>query len=345
MSSSASACNVDLSPLHTFHLPARAKNLRCIQNEEDLRAYALALAAGEPAVLLGEGSNTVFLADLPETTVWKMAMTGRTDQGVVNGMRCLRVGAGENWHDLVEWSVSMGHPGLENLALIPGSVGAGPVQNIGAYGLELKDRVRGVQFYDVVNQSFEYLSAEQCRFAYRDSVFKNELKHRAVIVAVDFALPIHWQPELTYVELKNRVELLAAQPTPQAVMQAVIDIRTVKLPDPAVLGNSGSFFKNPLVSEEVVRKMVQQNPRMPYFSAPGGLCKLAAGWLIEQCGLKGKTVGGVGVYSRQALILTNTGTGTGAQLLDLIKLIQAQVLARFGVALEPEPNLVGLPRG
>jgi UDP-N-acetylmuramate dehydrogenase len=239
----------------------------------------------------------------------------------------------------VEWTVAMGWGGLENLALIPGCVGASPVQNIGAYGVELKDRVSAVHVFDLDVQKECIFNLDECEFAYRDSIFKHAAQGRYVITAVDFALPVQWQPVLGYGDVAQRVAELGKL-TPLNLFKVISAIRTEKLPDPAVLGNSGSFFKNPIVSESKAQALVEQFPNIVNYPADNGQVKLAAGWLIEQCGLKGYVLGGVGVYSKQSLILVNLGKGQGAELRQLIEHVQAQVQARFGVLLEPEPNLI-----
>lgn len=340
MSPSLTLAEVDLQPMHTFHLPARAGRICTIHSSDDLHAYADHVRRGQPMVLLGEGSNTVFLSDLTDHTVWRMGMVGRTYLGVQDGCHRLRVMAGENWHSLVEWSVAMGWPGLENLALIPGSVGAGPVQNIGAYGLELKDRISGVEVFDVQSGTQFFMSTAECQFAYRDSVFKSRGPDQLIITAVHFALPVDWTPVMSYGDLASRIQA-GGSVTPFNVMQSVVGIRTQKLPDPVVLGNSGSFFKNPIVDAGFAAQFQCDHPDAPVYPVVEGGVKLAAGWLIDQCGLKGIQKGGVSVYKQQALILINEGEGEGKDLQQLIRTVQQAVFQRFGVQLEPEPNLLG----
>ena len=330
---------VDLQPLHTFGLPARARELRFLTNKADLLELGSARQEGRDFLLLGEGSNTVFISPNVDATVWKMALRGRQYLGCDGLSHHLRVSAGENWHQTVEWTVSMRWGGLENLALIPGCVGASPVQNIGAYGVELKDRISAVHAFDLDRQTECSFTADECEFAYRDSIFKHAAQGRYVITAVDFVLPVRWQPVLGYGDVAQRVAQLGAM-TPLNVLKAVCAVRTEKLPDPAVLGNSGSFFKNPVVGAAQAQALIEQFPNLVCYPARPGLVKLAAGWLIDQCGLKGYVHGGVGVYSKQALILVNLGQGSGGELVELIQHVQAQVQARFGVLLEPEPNLI-----
>jgi len=339
MSALTATHSVDLQPLHTFGLPARARELRLLTNQDDLMAFARVRQEGQPFLLLGEGSNTVFTSPQVDATIWKVALKGRRYLGCDGVHHHLRVWAGENWHHTVEWTVAMGWGGLENLALIPGCVGASPVQNIGAYGVELKDRVSAVHVFDLDVQKECTFNLDECEFAYRDSIFKHAAQSRYVITAVDFALPVQWQPVLGYGDVAQRVAELGKL-TPLNLFKVISAIRTEKLPDPAVLGNSGSFFKNPIVSESKAQALVEQFPNIVNYPADHGQVKLAAGWLIEQCGLKGYVLGGVGVYSKQSLILVNLGKGQGAELRQLIAHVQAQVQARFGVLLEPEPNLI-----
>jgi len=339
MSALTATHSVDLQPLHTFGLPARARELRLLTNQDDLMAFARVRQEGQPFLLLGEGSNTVFTSPQVDATIWKVALKGRRYLGCDGVHHHLRVWAGENWHHTVEWTVAMGWGGLENLALIPGCVGASPVQNIGAYGVELKDRVSAVHVFDLDVQKECIFNLDECEFAYRDSIFKHAAQGRYVITAVDFALPVQWQPVLGYGDVAQRVAELGKL-TPLNLFKVISAIRTEKLPDPAVLGNSGSFFKNPIVSESKAQALVEQFPNIVNYPADNGQVKLAAGWLIEQCGLKGYVLGGVGVYSKQSLILVNLGKGQGAELRQLIAHVQAQVQARFGVLLEPEPNLI-----
>ncbi|HEX4856471.1 MAG TPA: UDP-N-acetylmuramate dehydrogenase [Limnobacter sp.] len=330
---------VDLQPLHTFALPAKATGLRVIRSSADLQEMAQHQQAGERQILLGEGSNTVFVEPVIHATVWKMGLTGRQYLGIYNQCHNIRVMAGENWHQTVEWTVAMGWGGLENLALIPGSVGAGPVQNIGAYGLELKDRVSAVHAFDLAKGTGCSFSLEECQFGYRDSLFKSGYPGRYVITAIDFALPVAWQPMLGYGDVAQRVKDIGPT-SPASVLRAVCAIRTEKLPDPAVLGNCGSFFKNPVIGEETALALLKNFPQLVHYPAGQGLVKLAAGWLIDQCGLRGFSTGGVGVYSRQALILVNQGNGQAEHLLSLVGHVQEQVHLKFGVQLEPEVNLV-----
>jgi UDP-N-acetylmuramate dehydrogenase len=253
----------------------------------------------------------------------------------------IEVGAGENWHGVVEQLVRSGRPGLENMALIPGSCGAAPVQNIGAYGLELAERFESLQAWDFEAQRQVTLSLTDCQFGYRDSVFKHATPGRYAILSITLALPKVWQPVRGYADVDNELKARGlTQSTALDIFDAVVAIRRRKLPDPAVIGNAGSFFKNPVVSREKQAELVRHFPSLVSYPLSGGRYKLAAGWLIEAAGLKGATRGRAGVYEKQALVLVNRGGATGAEILALAREVQAKVADKFGVALEPEPVIV-----
>ncbi|HEX4844242.1 MAG TPA: UDP-N-acetylmuramate dehydrogenase [Limnobacter sp.] len=331
--------SVSLQNMHTFGLKASALALRPLACPADLLAFTEQARAGEPLLLLGEGSNTVFVQASYPLTVWAMRWTGKQWLGCDGTHHWLRAQGGENWHNLVEWTVLNGWPGLENLALIPGSVGASPVQNIGAYGVELESRVAAVHVWDVKRACHVVFSKAHCEFAYRDSIFKHFDPNKYIITAVDFALPVKWQAELGYGDVAARVRERGVL-SPLNVMKSVCEIRSAKLPDPRVLGNSGSFFKNPIVAATTAQAMLTKYPNMVHYPMPDGQVKLAAGWLIDQAGLKGHRIGQVGVYSRQALILVNHGGGQAEDLQRIINHVCHTVQAQFGVLLEPEPNLI-----
>ncbi|HEY0824049.1 MAG TPA: UDP-N-acetylmuramate dehydrogenase, partial [Ramlibacter sp.] len=261
----------------------------------------------------------------------------------------LEAGAGENWHDFVDWTLDQGFGGLENLALIPGTVGASPVQNIGAYGVELQDRFESLDAIDLMTGREFTLDATQCAFGYRDSVFKHSpardsdfgLAGRALILRVRVRLPKPWKPVLGYLDLQRKVtETGIAEPSARQVYDWVCAIRTAKLPDPRVIGNAGSFFKNPTVTPEQCQDIIARDPNIVHYPMPDGTVKLAAGWLIDACGWKGKSVGQAGVYEKQALVLVNRGGATGGEVVTLARAIQTSVYERFGIRLEPEPVVV-----
>jgi UDP-N-acetylmuramate dehydrogenase len=257
----------------------------------------------------------------------------------------------------VTWCVYSGYPGLENMALIPGSVGASPVQNIGAYGVELQDRFHELDAINLETGETFTLNAAQCAFGYRDSVFKHVaaragdfgLGGKALITHVRFALPKAWQPVLGYADIERKmIEVLGEKelwpanylPTPLQIYEWICSIRSAKLPDPKVIGNAGSFFKNPTVSAEQCADIIQREPKIVHYHLDDGTVKLAAGWLIDACGWKGKSVGNAAVYEKQALVIVNRGQATGGQVMTLAKAIQTSVYERFGIRLEPEPVVV-----
>lgn len=324
---------------NTFGIDARARRYVRVESVAELAAaLAHPELAGMPRLLLGGGSNIVFTGDF-DGVVLHMAMDGREVLGVRGGHTLVRAAAGENWHGLVEWTLAQGLGGLENMSLIPGTVGASPIQNIGAYGVELKDVFDSVTVVDIATGELRSMDAAACRFGYRDSVFKHADGAGLVIVDVTFALPTAWQPNLRYAELAQALAGMAA-PSAVDVSETVVAIRRRKLPDPAVIGNAGSFFKNPVVSGERCRQLLQQFPALVHHAQPDGTEKLAAGWLIDQCGWKGRSLGAAGVYPKQALVLVNNGGATGQEVLALANAIRADVAARYGVALEPEPVFV-----
>ncbi len=323
---------------NTFGFDARARFAVHVRSEADLSA-ALAdpRAEGLPLVVLGGGSNVVLTGDL-DALVLLMEIPGYQVEATSAGGEAWLVtaGAGENWNALVNRTIADGMPGLENLALIPGTAGAAPIQNIGAYGVELRERFAGVRAYDRQAGAFVWLDLQDCDFGYRDSLFKRAGAGRYIITAVTLRLPKGWQPVLSYGELARELDGQAA-PDAAAIRDAVVAIRSRKLPDPAQLGNAGSFFKNPLVSATQRNALLQAHPDLVSYAQPDGSYKLAAGWLIDRCGFKGVSDGPVGVYGKQALVLVHHGGGTGAMLLALANRIADTVQARYGVRIEPEP--------
>jgi UDP-N-acetylmuramate dehydrogenase len=332
---------VNLRTFNSFGLPASAHTLVRIDSDATLRRVVDHPELGRaPKFILGGGSNIVFTKD-PQAVVLKVEVRGlrlveeRPDAWIVEA------GAGENWHDTVAWTVAHGYPGLENLALIPGSVGAAPVQNIGAYGVELQQRFQALDVVDLVTGRSVTLDASMCHFGYRDSVFKHDLAGKCVIMRVRFRLPRPWQPVLGYLELERKLrDSGSTAPDASTIFDWICAIRRAKLPDPALIGNAGSFFKNPVVSPEQCRDIIGRDPEVVHYPLPDGSVKLAAGWLIDVCGWKGKSIGRAGVYERQALVLVNRGGASGAEVLTLARAIQESVYGRFGIRLEPEPVVV-----
>ncbi|MCB1995246.1 MAG: UDP-N-acetylmuramate dehydrogenase [Burkholderiaceae bacterium] len=333
--------HVNLRALNSFALPAVARRLVRIRAEADVRRVLDDPAIGRlPRLVLGGGSNLVFTRD-PAGVVLKVEVAGMRLLQAHDDAWIVEAGAGESWHALVEWTLAQGWPGLENLALIPGTVGAAPVQNIGAYGVELTDRFESLDAVDLVTGRTVTLDRAACRFGYRDSVFKGALAGKSLITRVRLRLPRPWVPVLGYQDLERRVaETGITAPDARTIFDWVCAIRRDKLPDPARIGNAGSFFKNPVVTAEQCRDIIGRDPHVVHYPLPDGSFKLAAGWLIDACGWKGKSIGHAGVHDRQALVLVNRGDASGAEVLTLARAIQESVYGRFGIRLEPEPAVV-----
>jgi UDP-N-acetylmuramate dehydrogenase len=341
--------NASLQPHNTFGIVAKARTLVRVRGAADVHAVlAHPQLQDEPKFVLGGGSNIVLTGDV-KAVVLKVEVAGK--RVVEDGPRdaVLEFGAGENWHEAVTWSLEQGFPGLENLALIPGTVGAAPVQNIGAYGVELQDRFDSLDAIDLMTGREFALDASQCAFGYRDSVFKHSpvrdsdfgLAGRALILRVRFRLPKPWKPVLDYADLQRKIhDSGIADPDARQVYEWVCAVRSAKLPDPRVIGNAGSFFKNPTVTPEQCQDIIARDPNIVHYPMPDGTVKLAAGWLIDACGWKGKSVGQAGVYEKQALVLVNRGGATGGEVVTLARAIQTSVYERFGIRLEPEPVVV-----
>lgn len=352
--------NVPLQPFNSFHIMAKAHVYVRIASESDVLALlADAQWAQSPKFVLGGGSNVVLTGDV-KPLLLKVEVMGRRRVGETAKAFIVEAGAGENWHEFVAWTLREGFPGLENMALIPGTVGASPVQNIGAYGVELQDRFDSLDAIDLQTGQVFTLNAAQCAFGYRDSVFKHSsssnenedqkaigLKDRALILRVRFALPKLWKPVLGYADIDKKVaEFGGALPTAQQIFEWVCEIRRAKLPDPDVIGNAGSFFKNPTVTPEQCADIIARDPKVVHYVLADGSVKLAAGWLIDSCGWRGKSVGQAGVYKKQALVLVNRGSvsgsdgATGGEVMTLAKAIQTSVYERFGILLEIEPVVI-----
>lgn len=333
--------DADLQHLNSLHLPARAARLQPVDDAADLPVLTdAALEGGDPVLVLGGGSNIVFGTDV-DGTVLHMRTRGIDVLARTGSEVLVSVAAGENWHDWVACALAHGWHGLENLALIPGTVGAAPVQNIGAYGVELIDHLDHVDAWDMTDRRWLRLGADECRAGYRDSVFKRELAQRTVISRVAFRLTTEKQVRCDYVDLKRELTARGVtQVMPQHVFDAVCAVRRAKLPDPALLGNAGSFFRNPVLPADAAATLLAAQPDAPHYPAAGGAIKFAAAWLIDQCGWKGVRRGDAGVHDRQALVLVNHGRAGADELLDLAADIQASVKARFDVWLEPEPLIL-----
>jgi UDP-N-acetylmuramate dehydrogenase len=330
-----------LQSLNTFGIAVRARRYLRVEDPAQLARLASdPVLAAQPRLVLGGGSNLLLTQDV-DALVLHMALMGKEIVGEADGRVLVRARAGENWHGFVQWTLEQGLGGLENLSLIPGTVGASPIQNIGAYGLEVKDVFHSLTAFDFADGGMRTMDAAACRFGYRDSVFKHEEGRALAVLDVTFALPRDWAPNLRYAELAREIEAKGIdQPTARQVSDAVVAIRRRKLPDPAEIGNAGSFFKNPIVSGEHCARLLQAWPDLVHHLQPDGSEKLAAGWLIDRCGWKGRNLGRAGVYPKQALVLVNNGGASGAEVLALARAIQQDVREKFGVELEPEPVMV-----
>jgi len=330
--------DADLSQANTLRLRSRAAYLCAVESEAELRrALALSAHTGLPAVVMGEGSN-VILPPLLAAVVIRPLLRGIAVLHDAPDCAVIRVGAGENWHEFVAWCLGCGYPGLENLALIPGTVGAAPVQNIGAYGVELERFVLAVEVLMMDGES-RRLTCAECAFSYRDSIFKRELADRCVITAVEFMLPRGVPVVVDYPALRQALGQCA--PTPALVFDAVCALRRSRLPDPAHEANVGSFFKNPVVSAAEGATLVAQFPDMPQFAAGLQQVKLPAAWLIERCGWRGRRIGALGMHPGHALVMVNYGVASSHDVLQLAGAIADDVAGRFGVALEIEPRVYG----
>ena len=329
--------NVDLTPFNTLALPGKAALYQRITEPSELAAKEL---HNHKRFILGGGSNLVLTGDF-DGLVLHMAIPGKQLLSQDHEAWYIEACAGENWHDFVQWTLQQGYPGLENLSLIPGTVGAAPIQNIGAYGLEVAERLHTVTAWDFEKRQFVNFDRPTCRFAYRDSLFKQEgwhLNGRLAITSVIFRLPKAWVANARYADVAQE---LAAQhvdaPAPADIARAIIAVRQRKLPDPAQIPNAGSFFHNPVVDRETADQLASTYPTLPRYPQADGRVKLAAGWLIEQAGWKGKRLGRVGMYEKQALVLVNCGNANGADVQETMRAVQADIDGRFGIKLTPEP--------
>ena len=337
--------NVSLRRFNTLDLEARAAAFVTVHNEDDLlQALRWAKKQKLPVVPLGEGSNVVLAGDL-EALVLHQQSKGREVLAREGNSVLLRIAAGEGWHDLVGWCLAAGYHGLENLALIPGTVGAAPVQNIGAYGVELASIIRCVHARSLVDGSLLSLDNAQCEFGYRDSVFKHRLKEAVVITAVEFELLVSPCTHTEYPSLKQYLRAhCQPKPTPRDVYEAVVSLRSARLPDPRQEPNAGSFFKNPVLSERSFEELKILAHDVPGFPQAGGAMKVPAGWLIDRCGWKGRRQKNQGVHNEHALVLVNYGNRSGTDLLAFAAEIRDSVERTYGVTLEIEPTCYGQSR-
>jgi len=332
--------NVTLKPFNTFGIDAKASFFVEPDNPEQIHdIFKNPEFSNLPKLILGGGSNILFQKDF-EGLVLKINFQGITHTFVNSNQVIVTAGAGENWDGLVQFCVNNNWGGLENLSLIPGSVGAAPIQNIGAYGVELKDVFSHLDALDLQTFEIKRFSHEECDFEYRNSVFKNELKNRFLISSVSFILNTKPRFNLSYPVLFEEINKGGVKITLRSVADAVIRIRRSKLPDPEQLGNAGSFFKNPVVDSAKFDTLKAEHPLIPSFHQKDGLIKIPAAWLIEQCGWKGKRFGDAGVHAYQPLVLVNYGHANGLEILDLAWRIRDSVFNRFNILLEAEVNVV-----
>lgn len=337
--------NISLSPYNTFGVDVNAAHFFCLKNPEDIAEIIdlpdfSAMSDNMTALLiLGLGSNVLFTHDFKGVVI-RNEIKGIRIFGESGEFVLIEAGAGEKWEDLVDYAVGKNLGGIENLTLIPGTVGAAPVQNIGAYGVEAADVIVSVRAFHLEKKEWMTLDNEACRFGYRDSIFKRELKNRAVICSVIIRLSKTPELRLEYGGIKEEIaKRNIAAPSLKDISEIVASIRRSKLPDPAILGNAGSFFKNPLIDESEFKVLSGFFPMIKYYSQ-GDLYKISAGWLIEQAGWKGYRLGDAGCYDKQALILVNYGNAKGEDILALSEKIQQSVFAKFGILLECEVNLI-----
>ena len=328
---------------NTFGISAFAKAYCSITSLLQL-SEALSYYHHQEVFILGGGSNMLLLNDI-ERPVLHINLKGIEETSLDNGNIILKVMSGENWHDLVMYCVEKKYAGIENLALIPGNTGTAPIQNIGAYGVELKDVFHSCEVMDVSDRQVITLTKDQCKFGYRDSIFKNEALGKYVITSVTLQLidlnhNNDYKLKTNYGSIATEMENLPGNDSIEKVAQAVINIRTSKLPDPKIIGNSGSFFKNPVIDTDLYHKLLEEFPEMPSYSINEKLVKIPAGWLIDRSGFKGKRYGDAGVHERQALVLVNHGNATGAEILAVARKIQKVVQEKFQIDIETEVNLI-----
>lgn len=332
--------NAALAPLNTLRVAATARWLATLHAAAALPALLATPAARGPVLVLGEGSNILFAGDFGGLLLRPSfaATNVIEDDGTTV---TVRADAGVGWDAFVDWTLARGLGGLENLALIPGLVGAAPIQNIGAYGVEVADSIACVEAWDTSSGRALRLAREACAFGYRDSLFKRE-PGRWIVTAVEFRLARGAPPRLDYAGVREELDAMGSpEPTAPAVAAAVRRLRRRKLPDPAVIGNAGSFFKNPVVDAACATRLGELHTGMPVFAAGPGHCKLSAAWLIERCGWRGYRDGDAGIAAQHALVLVNHGQASGAELLALARRVADSVAERFGVRLEAEPRIVG----
>lgn len=325
---------------NTFGIDAKCDNFVEYASVDELLALLPTLQT-QKWLHIGEGSNLLFVNDYHGTVLHSQINTCEVIKN--DGMQVwLRVGSGYNWDEFVGYCVAHHYYGIENLSLIPGEVGASAVQNIGAYGVEACQHIESVEVLDVTTGELRTLVNADCQYAYRDSIFKHALRGRCIVTYVTYRLSLSFTPDLEYGAIRRELESRGIAPkevTAQTLRDMIIDIRRNKLPDPQEIGSAGSFFMNPIVSQAIFENLIAQYPNMPHYVVDGGV-KIPAGWMIEQCGWKGKSLGPAGVYSKQALVLVNLGGATGADIVRLSDAVRRDVKAKFGIDIHPEANFI-----
>ena len=332
--------NFSLKKYNTFGIEAKAKQFVAVHNLEDLKSI-LKNHASDKKFILGGGSNMLLTQDI-DALVIHVDLKGKRIIKEDDDFVWVESQAGENWHEFVLWTINQNFGGLENMSLIPGNVGTTPVQNIGAYGTEIKDTFVSCEAMNIESQELKTFSKEECNFGYRESIFKQEAKDKYVITSVVFKLTKrNHKINTSYGDITKELENQNVTiPTLKDVSNAVIAIRQSKLPDPKELGNSGSFFKNPIISNELFEKVQQKFPEVKFFEVSPTEVKVPAGWLIEHSGLKGYRKDDAGVHKNQALVLVNYGNATGQDILNLSKYVQKTVFDKYGIAIEAEVNVI-----
>ena len=332
--------NISLKPYNTFAINAKADYLGIFRSIPELEILLKEYEHHQPLFVLGGGSNILFTNDF-EGIIVKNELSGKELVREDIDYYFVRAWAGENWHSFVLYCLSNDYYGIENLSLIPGCVGASPIQNIGAYGVEIRDVFEELEAYDLQEKRIRIFQKEECRFGYRDSIFKQEYKNRFVILNVTYRLTRQPDPKTGYGVIEQELTKMGVTAiTPRTVSDAIIRIRSSKLPNPAVTGNAGSFFKNPVIELSVYEQIKLTHPDAPGFATGDAHVKVPAGWLIEQCGWKGYRKGDAGCYDKQALVLVNYGNATGKEIYALSEEIIQSVISRFGIQLEREVNIL-----
>jgi len=332
--------NYSLKKHNTFNIDVKAKYFTIIQNEKQIfNLLQEDFLLKEKILILGSGSNILFTKNYNGIVVFNQIKGIKI---IEEDEKCstIKVGAGEKWHDFVLWSIKRNLSGIENLALIPGLVGASPIQNIGAYGMEVKNTIQKIHFINIKSKKKIIINDFDCKFKYRDSIFKNQLRDKVIITNVIFKLykkPIN---NIKYGEISNELQRIKKDPSPKSIAQAVINIRNKKIPNPKKIGNSGSFFKNPIVSQNKFMKLKNKFPDIVYYKNSSKKIKLAAGWLIEHAGLKGIRKGDAGVHKNQALVLVNHNNANGKEILSLARYIQKIIKIKYDINLETEVNII-----